>query len=60
MSSKNLTQFTVKSDYKRVSGSKLKWVTCIVVPFRYLESFYHTLADSTAGVAPNTYPNPIY
>jgi hypothetical protein len=41
-----------------VSGLKSEWATSIGAPFRKLKCFNRKLADSTAGVATNTFPKP--
>jgi hypothetical protein len=42
-----------------VSGCKFECATSTGTPSRKLISFNSKLADSTTGVAPNTYPKPI-
>ncbi len=56
---KNVKKSIVEEDHTKVSSSKFEWATSTGTPFRKLESFNRKLADSTAGVAPSTYPKPI-
>ncbi len=55
----NLRKFAVEENHKSVSGSKFERATLIGVPTRKLNSSNCKLTDSTTGVAPNTYSEPI-
>jgi hypothetical protein len=52
----NFKNFTVEEIHERVSGSKFEFATWIWVPSRKWKSVNCKLADSTTGVASNTYP----
>jgi hypothetical protein len=60
MSSKKFEKkFTVEENPKRVSVSKFEWATSTSAPSRKFKTYNRKLADSAAGVAPNTYSRPI-